>query len=143
VIALLDAFAELLRGRDREAHLDLPAFELPGDLEARIPEDREHRVVLGEHYCEESLDALLCRAWRELLEEARGRAASLQLVGDGEGDLRGRAIAQSGPLGERDDPLAAVLAGDGADEAPRSVQSGSRTCAMNAASIRRVPWKRW
>ncbi len=116
MVALLHPLAEVRRRRDREAHLDLAALELASDLEAGVPEDREHRGVLGEHDCEEPLDARLGRERRELLEESRGRPAALQLVGNREGDLCGGAVSQTSVFRERHDPLAAVLVGDGAEE---------------------------
>ena len=64
--------------------------------------------VLGEHLGDEALDAGLGGARRELLEQPRRRAASLELVRDRERDLGGRGIAQARVLGERDDPLVAL-----------------------------------
>ena len=77
MIALLDAFAELLRGCDREAHLDLSAFELPGDLEARIPEDRRAaaRLIFTAHSIQLAKEQT-CDYEKQLVENARRFSAS-------------------------------------------------------------------
>ena len=65
------------RLRDREAHLDFAATERPRELEAGVVEYCEHRGVLGQHFCDELLDAMLGRARCELLEQSRRGAAPL------------------------------------------------------------------
>ena len=105
MVALLDAPAEPLGRRDREAHLDLTAAERARLLEARVAENSEHRRVLGQHFGDEPLDSGLAGPPCQLLEQPGGRAPPLEIVCDGERDLRRRRIAQACVLGERDDTL--------------------------------------
>ena len=116
MVALLDACAEPIGRGDREADFDFAAAERARLLEARVTEDGEHRGVVGQHLGDEAFDAGLRGTRRELLEEARRRAAALQLVGDGEGDLSCRGVAQPRVLGERDDSLVACSVGEQADQ---------------------------
>ena len=95
VVALLDPRAELLGRCDREPNLDLAALERARHLEAGVSEDAEHRRVLRQHVGDEALDADVCRARCEPFEQPRRSSAPLQIVRDGECDLRRRRIAQA------------------------------------------------
>jgi len=112
VVARLDALAEPLGRSDREPQLDLAAAELVRELEARVREDAERRAVVGQHICDEALDARLASAQRELLEKPRPDPAPLLVVRDGEANLRRLRVAQPHPARERDDPLATFVAGE-------------------------------
>ena len=83
-----------------------PAFAGARDREARVAEDVEHRGVVVQHLRDELLDPGLRGPGRELLEQARPDSAPLELVADGEGDLRGARVAQPDPV--RDGHDAAV-----------------------------------
>jgi hypothetical protein len=88
VVALLDECEEAVRCGDRELELDLAALELAAHVEAGAREDVEHCTVLREHLGDEALDANLCCAQREPLQQPRADAAPLQLVCDCERRLR-------------------------------------------------------
>ena len=75
-----------------------PPDELGGRLEAGVDEDVEHgRLLSGEHPRDEALDAGRGGEVRELLQQASPDAAALEVVGDGERDLR----SPPGPAGGR------------------------------------------
>ena len=96
VVALVHARPERLGRGDRERDLDLAAVELARDVEARVPEDREHRAVLGQHLGDEALDPGRRARAGELLEQPRADPAPLMLVRDRERHLGaplGRAAA--------------------------------------------------
>ena len=109
VIAFLDTELEPLRCRDREPHLDDAAGELALQLEAGTLEDAEHRHVLGEHLGDEALDPDLRRARGQPFEQSRPDPPPLLRVGDGEGGLGERRVAQADVVADRDDPLAALV----------------------------------
>ena len=94
VVALVHPRAVRLAGRDRELELHRPLGEPPRHVEARVAEDPQHGDVPGQHLGDEPLDAVRGGERRELLEQARADAAALELVGDGEGHLGGRRVAQ-------------------------------------------------
>ena len=62
----------------------VPLVEHAGHAEAGSLEDVQHRLVLRHHLGHEALDANLCRARSELLQEPRADASPLMGVGDGE-----------------------------------------------------------
>ena len=109
VVALLDPRAELLGRCDREPNLDLAALERARHLEAGVSEDAEHGRVLGQHVGDEALDADVCRARCEPFEQPRRSSAPLQIVRDGECDLRSRRVTQARVLRRRDDALVSLL----------------------------------
>ena len=113
MVAFVNAGAVAVGGSDREADLDLTAAELTCDVEAGVSEDAEHGSVLRQDLGDETLDADCAGARRQLLQEARANAASLQLVGDGEGDLGDGRVTQTGKLGEGDDARGGSVADDG------------------------------
>ena len=116
VVALGNPRAQALGGGDREAQLDLAAFDSALDLVAGGREDGEHAGVLGQHLGDEARDPGLARAERELLEQARADPAALLGVGDGERDLGGRGVAQARVARERHDRRRAVGPRERADE---------------------------
>ena len=108
VVALVHPRAVRLAGGDRELELHRPLGEPPRHVEAGVAEDPEHGHVPGQHLGDEPLDALRGGERRELLEQARADAAALELVGDGEGHLGGRRVAQAVVGRDRHDALASV-----------------------------------
>ena len=146
VVALVDARAEALGRRDREAHLDLAAFERRATTSKPASrKTREHRA------CSRAAPrrrSARCRPRRARAASCSSRrvadAASLQLVGDGERDL-GRRPDRAGARNSatRDDPLVAASSASAPTSAPRSSQSGSRNVLDERARRRGgVPWKR-
>jgi hypothetical protein len=109
MVALGKALLEPLGTSDRERDLDLPARELAGQLEAERLEDAEHPPVVGQHECDEPLDAVVGRPLGELLDETRAHAAPLERVGHRERRLGGRGIAQPRVVRKRHHPLRPVL----------------------------------
>ena len=95
--------------RDRELHLDHAARKLAGQLEARPLEHTEHRLVLRQHLGDEPLDPDRRGASREPLQQPRPDPSALLVVGDGEGRLGQRGIAQADVVADRDDALAALV----------------------------------
>ena len=116
VVALVDARAVLLGGRDREADLELARVQLSRHLQAGALEHSQHRRVVQLDLRDEALDAFLGGERGEPLEQAGTDPASLQLVRDGERGLRGSRVAQAVVLADRHDPLVAAGAGQRADE---------------------------
>jgi hypothetical protein len=92
-----------------ERHLDLAAVERPRDVEADPFEDADHGGVVGEHLADEPIDPVRRCGGGEPLEQPRRDPSTLERVGDGEGDLGRPRIAQAYVVGERDDPILAVL----------------------------------
>ena len=116
MVALFHACAKALRLSDREPHLDLSSAERARLLEARIPEDVEHRCVLGEHIGDELLDSGLGGLRRELFEQPGRCASPLEVIRDREGDLSHRRVAQARVFREGDDPFASGCICEHADE---------------------------
>ena len=92
-----------------EREVDLAEFGLAAGVEACACEDAEHRAVAGHHLGVEARDRAGRRDLGELLEQPRGQAAAVHLVGHREGDLGGRRLAES------------LIARDG-DDAPAEVR---------------------
>ena len=67
---------------ERQLHVDDAARALTPNLEAGIEKDVEHAAVVAKDRRREHLDAVGARQRRELVEQARADAASLQRVGD-------------------------------------------------------------
>src|SRR5437764_12929835 len=80
VVARSDVFLVRACRRDREPDLDLAAVGDARDVEARIAEDADHRVIVVQHLGDELLDARLGRARGKLLEEASADSAPLEPV---------------------------------------------------------------
>ena len=109
VVAEVDLLEVARRRIDRQRHLGDAALELALELEARALEDAQHRAVVGQHLGQEAADADPAGLLGELLEQPRADALALELVGDREGDLGARGIAQAHVAAERHDPLARLV----------------------------------
>ena len=94
--------------RDRERHLDDSARERPGNNEAGLREDAQHRLVVRDDLGDEARDSLLGGTLRQLLEQTRANPAPLVAVGDCEGDLGYFAFAKTHVTGQGDDSLTIV-----------------------------------
>ena len=92
MIALIHVRDVRPRRLDIEAHLDLAAFDLTCEPEARVLEHPQHRAVSRHHDGDESLDAHACGEPGQLLEQSRPYAVALELVGNRERDLRRRRV---------------------------------------------------
>jgi len=95
-----------------EADLDLAATEVTRDVEAGVGEDAEHGAIPREDFRDEALDTGCTGAYRQLLQKACADAATLQLVGDREGDLGDGRVTQSSELGDGDDTLGRPVTDD-------------------------------
>ena len=128
VIALVHTRPERLRRGDRKRDLDRAAVELACGVEARVPEDREHRGVLGQHLGDEALDPGGRGSQGELLEEPGADPAPLMIVRDRERHLGAPLVAQPHELRHGDDlvcedadedaAVAPVRVGEVLDEGP-------------------------
>ena len=115
-------------------HLDLAVLELAHDLEAGVGEDI--RASPGSPRGPRRRSGSIAGAGRavgELLEQARADPAALLLVGDREGDLGRRRVAQAHVV--RDAPRSALASPSASRaSAPRSTQSGSSSGSTSCAS---------
>ena len=109
VIALLDTQLEPLRQPNRELHFDHAARKLSCQLETGPLEHTEHRLVVGEHLSNESLDSNRGSTSRKPFQQPRPDPSPLLVVGDGESGLRQRRIAQTHVVADRNDPLAVLV----------------------------------
>jgi hypothetical protein len=115
VVALVDALP-VAHGRfDRKPDLDDAGVERSRRREADVLEHGEHCGVPRQHLRDERLDAALRGAFGQLLEQPRPDSLALPFVGDREGRLRRRALAQPHVVADRDDRLG-VGPADHADE---------------------------
>jgi hypothetical protein len=87
-----------------EREVDLAVVGLAPGVEARAREDPEHRAVSGHHGGVEAGDRARRRDLGELLEQSRGQAAAVHLVGHREGDLGGRRLVEAVVAGDGDNP---------------------------------------
>ena len=121
VVPSIDA-VEICGGRrDREADLELGAFQPSRDLETRLFEYLQHRPVLSEDVGDEPLDAGFGRPSRQDAPAASGRSPALVLVGDLD--------ATSAALVSRSRMKPAWATGSPSSSPisePHSIQSGSR-----------------
>jgi hypothetical protein len=105
VIALLHPRLEALGGGDGEAHLHLTVLELAHDVEPGLGKHAQHRLVLGHHLGDETPDPGFGSAGGQLFEQPCADPAALLLVGDDEGDLGHRGVAQTDVVCEAHDAV--------------------------------------
>ena len=112
--------AALFRGRDapvrrrqRQLHLQRRVIEPRPDVESRIPEDVDHRPVLGHRRRLKALEAVGRREGRQLLQQQRRDASAVQVIVDGKRGL-GDEVGDPEIRGRGDDPfvVAGAAAGD-------------------------------
>ncbi len=95
VVPSIDAVEVRGGRRDREADLELGAFQPSRDLETRFFEHLQHRPVLSEDVGDEPLDAGFGRPLGETLQQPRADPPALMLVGDRERHFCGLGVPES------------------------------------------------
>ena len=143
VVALVDALP-VAHGRfDPKPHLDDAGVERSRRREADVLEHGEHCGVPRQHLRDERLDAALrCAHSASCSSNRVPIPLALPFVGDREGRLRRRALAQP----RRPSPIATTVSPSvpptAPMSAPRFVQSGSTSVRTNCSPVRGRPWKR-
>ena len=127
-----------LGGVEREVHMDDAALHGPAGLEARVPEDVVHLVVLVEHVRFEAQVAGAGRQARDALEDEAADAPALVLVGDHEADLGvGPALAHIVPQAQH--ALGAALALHGQEAGPQAGLRGAELLGEAAGDAGHTP----
>ncbi len=89
-------------GRDAEHDLDHTVLQRAAALEAGVVEDAEHRAVLRQHLGNELGEPGRGGVRRQPLEQPSADPTAMQIIGDGERDLRAARIMKLNIGGERD-----------------------------------------